>query len=125
MPQAAVWKRIEISAAHHIPNHKGKCAREHGHNYVVEIGVVGPVNPETGMVKDFYDIKTDIDLVIVQPCDHRDLNQVYKGMLTTAENLAVTWLQQLRKLDDRYTVVRVFETSTSFVEVWEYQLRYE
>lgn len=112
-----VWKRIEISAAHHISNHPGKCRNHHGHNYVIEVAVRGDVSDQTGMVKDFYEVKEDLKAVIDEPCDHKDLNKVYPNMLTTAENLASEWLRRLRERDPRYSCVRVYETSTSFVEV--------
>lgn len=117
MRTATVWKRLEISAAHHIPNHPGKCREPHGHNYVIEVAVHGEILDETGMVKDFYEIKEDIKSVIDVPCDHKDLNLVYPGMLTTAENLASEWLRELRERDSRYSSIRVYETSSSFVEV--------
>lgn len=117
MAEATIWKRIVISAAHHIPNHPGKCANPHGHNYVIEVGIQGPVNLITGMVKDFYEVKKDLAEVIDVPCDHKDLNDVYPNILTTAENLATMWLQQLIKRDSRYEVVRVFETPDSWCEV--------
>lgn len=115
-PTVTIWKRIEISAAHHIPNHPGKCRHPHGHNYVIEVGIRGPVNSETGMVKDFFEVKQDLVDIIDRPCDHKDLNEVYPDMLTTAENLASCWLYDLRERDRRYQVVRVYETSTSWVE---------
>lgn len=118
MTEAMVIKRIHISAAHHIPNHPGKCAREHGHNYIIEVGVQGPINAETGMVKDFYTIKTDLLDVIEIACDHRNLNLVYPDMLTTAENLATRWLTELIKRDSRYEFIRVYETADCWVEVW-------
>lgn len=115
----AVRKAIRISAAHHIPNHPGKCARPHGHNYLVEAFVKGPVDPETGMIKDFYDISKDLE-IIVGSWDHQDLNEMVKGgvliapFLTTAENLAEFWLAMLRRIDDRYDAVKVWETEDSY-----------
>jgi len=117
MAEATIWKRITISAAHWIPNHPGKCKNLHGHNYIVEVGIQGPVNPMTGMVKDFYEVKNDLSEVIDKPCDHKCLNDVYGSMLTTAENLAAMWLYELIKRDSRYEVVRVYETPDSWCEV--------
>jgi len=65
------------------------------------------------MVIDFYNMRQHINAVIDAPCDHQDLNLVYPEMLTTAENLATTWLQALRQRDVRYTAVKVWETSTA------------
>ena len=57
---ARVEKRVEISAAHWIPNHPGKCKNLHGHNYVLLVSVEGVVHPDTGMVVDFGDVKDAI-----------------------------------------------------------------
>lgn len=54
---ATVSKVMEISAAHWLPQHKGKCQHLHGHNYVFVVEVSGEVNPDTGMVIDFGDLK--------------------------------------------------------------------
>jgi 6-pyruvoyltetrahydropterin/6-carboxytetrahydropterin synthase len=115
-PNVVVSKTISICAAHTILNHPGKCARPHGHNYKVEVQAFGQINPSTGMVVDFYDMKRHIDTVIEVPCDHRDLNQVYPDIITTAENLAVRWLKELHDLDARYCRVRVWETDTCYAE---------
>lgn len=111
-----VTKIVNICAAHQIPNHWGKCARPHGHNYRIEVTAEGEVNPSTGMVHDFYHIKQDVKLVIEDPCDHQDLNQVYPNMITTAENLAMVWLDQLHSINPVYRHIRVWETDSGYVE---------
>jgi 6-pyruvoyltetrahydropterin/6-carboxytetrahydropterin synthase len=110
-------KTLRMECAHHIPNHPGKCARPHGHSYVVEVFIRGEIDPKTGMIKDFYDIKADLE-VIIGWCDHLDLNGCYSDMLTTAENLSVRWLTDLRKIDERYVGVRVHETESGCAESW-------
>lgn len=119
---AMIVKRIRISSAHHIPNHPGKCKQPHGHNYLIEAGYEGPIQGSTGMVKDFYEVKYDLQQVIDGPCDHQDLNLVYPGMLTTAENLAARWLTELHELDPRAAFIRVWETDDSYVETDVYSL---
>ena len=70
----------------------GPCADLHGHNYVVEVSVRGPVDPDTGMVVNFSDLFGLIREHVLLPCDHKNLNQdvaFLEGEITTAENLAV------------------------------------
>jgi 6-pyruvoyltetrahydropterin/6-carboxytetrahydropterin synthase len=55
-----------FDAGHRIPNHKGKCARLHGHTYHVHIMAAGEVNGETGFVVDFSDLKE-----LVNEWDHQ------------------------------------------------------
>ena len=62
-------KRIEFSASHRYWNNDfteeenlsifGKCTSEygHGHNYVLETTVRGPVDEDTGMIINIYKLK--------------------------------------------------------------------
>lgn len=74
---STVIKRFTFSAGHVLPNHKGKCSRLHGHNYVVEVAVAGDVvakegDSSEGMVLDFGDLTKAIGEVIGD-WDHRFL----------------------------------------------------
>jgi 6-pyruvoyltetrahydropterin/6-carboxytetrahydropterin synthase len=122
MPEVTITKRIRISAAHHIPNHPGKCARPHGHNYTIEVSMTGQVSFRTGFVRDFYLIKQDLHDVIEDVCDHQDLNAIYPYLLTTAENLAIVWLTALVRRDPRYSSIRVYETDDCWAEVHTHDL---
>lgn len=64
----------------------GKCARPHGHTYTLNVFFSGEPNPGTGMVINFFDVDSFMK-PIVQQLDHQDLNKVFKGMLTTSENM--------------------------------------
>lgn len=60
MPDARwveVVKEFRFEAAHVLPRHPGKCSRLHGHSWLLRVGVTGLVNPETGFVVDFFDLK--------------------------------------------------------------------
>ena len=61
-----------FSAAHFltIPGHV--CERLHGHNYRVGVQVDGPVDPATGFVLDFADVKQAVHRIIDR-MDHRVL----------------------------------------------------
>lgn len=78
-----------FSAAHHLRNYEGPCARMHGHNYRVEITVCGEALDEKGMLVDFGPLKALCDEVLDE-LDHRCLNEVAAFATTnvTAENLA-------------------------------------
>jgi len=49
--------RHEVPFGHRLQRHEGKCRFPHGHGYLFEIAVRGPVDPESGMVIDFSDLK--------------------------------------------------------------------
>lgn len=70
----AISKTFEFHAAHRLPNHKGKCARLHGHTYKVEVTAQGNMvdqegAPDEAMVLDF-DVLKDIWRKIEPSFDH-------------------------------------------------------
>jgi 6-pyruvoyltetrahydropterin/6-carboxytetrahydropterin synthase len=52
----------------------GEKARQHGHNYRLELTVRGEVDPVTGMVVDLKEIQDLLEREIGERFDHRDLN---------------------------------------------------
>jgi len=53
-----ITKEYEISYAHRLLNHQGKCSRLHGHNAKICLSIMGPVikdskSSQDGMVMDF------------------------------------------------------------------------
>jgi len=54
-----IFKEFTFEAAHRLPmvapDHK--CARLHGHSFRIEVHVEGPVDPATGWVMDFGDVR--------------------------------------------------------------------
>ena len=129
MRYASITKTFHFEAAHHLPEHQGKCARLHGHSYRLEVTLHGPIKdaPGTsdhGMVMDFADLSQIVKEAVIEPLDHQDLNTV-TGVYTTAENL-VHWIWgQLisHGLPQRLLRrVRLWETETSFAEITQQEL---
>ena len=54
----------------------GECSNPngHGHNYVLEVSVSGPVDPVTGMILNLKDLKKVIQSEVVEKVDHKNLN---------------------------------------------------
>jgi len=101
----------------------GKCCNPHyhGHNYVIEVKVVGEVDPITGMVIDLKDLKDIIEENVSDYFDHKNLNieiEEFKNLNPSAENIAIVAYNLLRKkLDDKFDLyVRLYETPRNFVE---------
>ncbi len=65
----------------------GKCANPHGHTYSLDVTIQGPVEQETGMILNYFDLDKVVKPLVDGHLDHRDLNTVFEGMLTTAENM--------------------------------------
>jgi 6-pyruvoyltetrahydropterin/6-carboxytetrahydropterin synthase len=62
----------------------------YGHNYELEVAVVGDVDPETGMVVNLTDLDRVLKDEVDRPLDHRNLNQDVPELAVspTAERLA-------------------------------------
>lgn len=82
---ATVTKRYEWDMGHRLPEHKGKCKKLHGHHYVAEIDVTGPVfesGPSAGMVVDFYELKSKI-VALIGHWDHMTMLHEDDPLMTT------------------------------------------
>ncbi|MEO6866984.1 MAG: 6-carboxytetrahydropterin synthase [Gaiellales bacterium] len=110
-----------IDSSHVIPNHPGKCARLHGHTYRFQVWVSGPVNAETGMLVDFFDLKREIDA-----WDHRHLNDEVE-FVPTAELLAAEMRRRIlacilaqvgeQHADEVGVLLRLWETPSGYAQV--------
>lgn len=96
----------------------------HGHNYLVEVTLEGPVDPKTGMIINFFDLDPILHQAIAVPLDHKNLNtQVpeFRHRVPTLENIVLyIWsrLAQCLPPDGPLVVarVKVIETPDLFVE---------
>ncbi len=95
----------------------GKCNNPHGHghNYVLEVTVGGPVSPKTGMVCDLVDLDTCVRKEIVDRFDHMNLNldPLFQDRVPTTENLCIEAYQIISAAFDKAEVVRVRVEETS------------
>lgn len=101
----------------------GKCSNPnyHGHNYVLETYVEGPIDPLTGYVFDLGLLKRIIHEQIVDRFDHRNLNldcPEFEGINPTAENIAVVCYSILKQQIPAHLqlTVRLYETDKNWVE---------
>ena len=131
--RVAVIRREHFNAAHRLFREDwtdeqnsaafGKCSlpHYHGHNYELEVKVVGEIDPVTGFV---IDLKVLSDLVsehVLDKFDHRNLNldtAEFRHLNPTAENIAVVIYDLLRPvLPAKHDLfIRLFETPRNFVE---------
>ncbi len=111
--RARISRKFNLEAAHLLPNvpAEHKCRRLHGHSYVVEIVVEGEVNPETGWVMDFAELKQAF-MPLSDQLDHHYLNEVPGLENPTAENLA-RWIWERLSTVIPLAEVRIDETCTS------------
>jgi 6-pyruvoyltetrahydropterin/6-carboxytetrahydropterin synthase len=112
-----IFKEITFEAAHRLPNvaEGHKCGRLHGHSFRAAVHVSGPVDPVSGWVTDFADLKAVL-APLVDDLDHRYLNEVDGLENPTSENLARwIWVRLSDRLPAplRLTQVTVRETCTT------------
>ncbi|MEV3985616.1 6-carboxytetrahydropterin synthase QueD [Nonomuraea sp. NPDC049758] len=108
-----IYREFTFEAAHRLPNvpPQHKCARLHGHSYRVEIHIGGEVQPATGWLMDFADIKSAFKPVLDQ-LDHYYLNEV-PGLENPTSEILAMWIWD-RLIDALpLTEVHVQETCTS------------
>ena len=108
-----IYREFTFEAAHRLPRVPDghKCARLHGHSYKVQVHVRGDVDPATGWVMDFAEIKKAFRPLQDQ-LDHYYLNEVPGLDNPTSENLA-RWIWE--RLIDQLPLseILVRETCTS------------
>ncbi len=95
----------------------GKCNNPygHGHNYVVEVTVSGPVGPATGMVAHLEELDRFVEREVLETFDHKYLNEeiaAFRERVPTTENLCIEIYHRLRAFPGaRLERVRLEETS--------------
>ena len=131
--KVAVVRREHFNAAHRLYNEKwtdeknratfGKCSlpHYHGHNYELEIKIIGEVDPVTGFVMDLKVLSDLVNEKVLERFDHKNLNhdtEEFKALNPTAENIAIVIYNLLRpEIQPSFELfIRLFETPRNFVE---------
>ena len=102
----------------------GKCNNPHGHghNYVVEVLVGGPVDPQTGMVINLVALDNLIESKVLSRFDHQNLNldPAFSTAVPTTENLCKVMFDLLKNQipTGELEYVRVEETENNFFECY-------
>lgn len=112
MAMVYLTRRATFSAAHRLHSANlseaenqeifGKCNNPygHGHNYVLEVTVRGPVDRRSGMVMNLTDLKQAMEEAVIKPMDHKHLNYdvpIFHEINPTAENMAVVFWKLLEQ----------------------------
>lgn len=136
----SVTVKVYFEAAHRLHNPAksdqwnretyGKCNNPHGHghNYVLEVTVLGPVDPDTGYLIDMKDLKDILRKRIIDEVDHRFLNievPWLEGVIPSAENLAEAFFDRIsdRLPNDLFLLkVTVHETDRNSATHWSGEL---
>lgn len=111
--QVTLCQKVRIEAAHHLPRapEGHKCHRLHGHSYHIQIIVEGEVDPSTGWLIDYAEIRSAF-APLHQQLDHHYLNEVEGLDNPTSENLA-RWIWERLESKIPLAEIRIDETCTS------------
>ena len=111
---ARLTKTFRFEAAHSLPTFPEghKCRRLHGHSFRFDVVVEGAVDPATGVLMDYGDIKA-VAGPIEDALDHRHLNDI-EGLENPTSEVLAAWLWARIKPDlPLLTRVTVYETCTT------------
>jgi 6-pyruvoyltetrahydropterin/6-carboxytetrahydropterin synthase len=125
-------RRYRFSASHRLHSEQlgeeenwrvyGKCNNPygHGHNYVVEAAVSGPVNPATGMIANLADLDAFVEREVIEPFDQKYLNEEiaeFRASVPTTENVCIEIFNRLSRFPQaKLERVRVEETGSNSFE---------
>jgi 6-pyruvoyltetrahydropterin/6-carboxytetrahydropterin synthase len=132
-------RRYRFCASHRLHNETlpddenlriyGKCDSPfgHGHNYVLEVTVEGPIDQETGMVFDLVTLDGVVEKEVLERFDHMNLNldvKNFRSRVPTTENVCAEIFNLLKNKVDgggplgcaQLARVRLEETSSNFFE---------
>ncbi len=101
--KAHLTRRYMFSASHRLHSDEmsaeenrvvyGKCNNPygHGHNYMIEVTVSGPVDANTGMLCNLVDLDRFLHAHVLERYDHQHLNELpeFAKDVPTTENLCI------------------------------------
>jgi len=131
--KTAVVRCEHFNAAHRLHNENwsneknesvfGKCNNPnfHGHNYDLEVKVIGFCDEETGYVIDTKVLGSMIQKSVIEVFDHKNLNldvSYFKTMNPTTENVAKVIYEILRfQINNELELkIKLYETPRNYVE---------
>jgi 6-pyruvoyltetrahydropterin/6-carboxytetrahydropterin synthase len=128
----SLTRRYRFSASHRLHSRRfseeenrnlyGKCSNPHGHghNYVVEVTIGGPVDPATGMVANLGELDPFVEREVIGAFDQKYLNEEipeFGDVVPTTENLCREIYRRLKPFPAaQLERVRIQETSNNSFE---------
>lgn len=108
-PAIRITRRFHFSASHRYyvaawtPEQNatrfGKNIQTHGHNYVLEVTIQGPVDPTTGMILNLSDVKKVVGGLLERFYDHKNLNvdhPVFRQEQPSTERIALQLAREIK-----------------------------
>jgi 6-pyruvoyltetrahydropterin/6-carboxytetrahydropterin synthase len=131
--RVAIFRKGHFNAAHRLFNPAwdddknrdvfGICSNSnfHGHNFDLEVKIIGELNPETGILMDLKQLKEIIETKVELRFDHKNLNldcPEFVDKIPTAENICIEIYNIMRReiAPELDVQVRLYETARNYVE---------
>jgi 6-pyruvoyltetrahydropterin/6-carboxytetrahydropterin synthase len=133
-PRAYLSRRYRLSASHRLHSEAftaeqnqavyGKCNNPHGHghNYIVEVTLGGPVDAITGMVCDLGELDAFAQTNLLERFDTMNLNTIdpFRVVVSTTENFTIEVFRIFKQFPGASLQrVRIEETSNNSFEFAE------
>jgi 6-pyruvoyltetrahydropterin/6-carboxytetrahydropterin synthase len=131
----SLTRRYNFAASHRLNSPKlseeenrrlyGKCNNPygHGHNYIVEVTMTGPVDRATGMITNLGDLDPFVQREVIEAFDHKYLNEEipeFQTAVPTTENVCREVFRRLKKYPlAQLERVRIEETLKNSFEYGE------
>ncbi|MBK7880384.1 MAG: 6-carboxytetrahydropterin synthase [Saprospiraceae bacterium] len=131
--RVAIFRKGHFNAAHRLFNPAwddeknrevfGICSNSnfHGHNYDLEVKIMGELDQETGILMDLEQLKEIIETKVEVRFDHKNLNldcPEFIDKIPTAENICIEIYKIMRKeiAPELDVQIRLYETARNYVE---------
>ena len=129
-----ITKQFKFCAAHKYWNDSwdkdrnykvfGDDIKVHGHNYVLDITITGPVNQDSGFIFDIQELKDIVNKNVINVLDHSQIQEDIPWFLDkqpSTENLVVFIWEQIAssiKVPAILHKIKLRETPTIFTEYY-------
>jgi len=93
----------------------------HGHDYYLEVGITGQIDPDTGMIIDLFEMDSKVKSLLSQ-LDYKHLNKevpYFKNIISTGENIIQYLWNELDKTftNQQLYYLKLWETNNNYFEL--------
>jgi 6-pyruvoyltetrahydropterin/6-carboxytetrahydropterin synthase len=133
MSNPIITKKYHFCASHKYGNSNwseeknyevfGKDYNNHGHNYILEVSVIGPIDPDSGWLIDLQKLNVLVRSRIVDVMDHSQIEKDidwFKGKQPSSENILVWAWDEIAPRMEQGTLhrLRLVETHSIFTDYY-------
>ena len=133
MSNPIITKKYHFCASHKYGNSNwseeknyevfGKDYNNHGHNYILEVSVTGPIDPDSGWLVDLQKLNVLVRSRIVDVMDHSQIEKDidwFKGKQPSSENILVWAWNEIAPRMEQGTLhrLRLVETHSIFTDYY-------